>query len=205
MKNSTALAALALSLVFGTAAGAPSHLESPTIYENVASGIPWGQTFVAEDLFVLGARWYIGDPTQPDRSDVNELAGVADLVLFDASDISNPHELARTQVQDASGSSFGVSTFLFSSPVSTTIGSNYFIAIAANDPFGLGLVSLSSTYAGGSEALLIGGAVQFAGGRDTSFEVLSAVPIGPSAVFMLSGIVASLSCVRKPKSAVTKA
>ena len=154
MKNSITVSALALSLAFGSASAAPSHLESPTIYENVTNGGPWGQTFVAEDLFVLGARWYIGDPAQPDRSDVNELAGVADLVLFDVSDISNPHELARTQVQDAGGSAFGLSTFLFTFPVSTTIGSSYFIAIAANDAFGLGLVSLSSTYVGGGRSLL---------------------------------------------------
>ena len=205
MKNSITVSALALSLAFGSASAAPSHLESPTIYENVTNGGPWGQTFVAEDLFVLGARWYIGDPAQPDRSDVNELAGVADLVLFDVSDISNPHELARTQVQDAGGSAFGLSTFLFTSPVSTTIGSSYFIAIAANDAFGLGLVSLSSTYVGGAEAYFDGGAIQLAGGRDTSFEVLSAVPVGPSALFLLSGIVASLSWIRRLNSPATKA
>lgn len=119
-------------------------------------------------------------------------------MLFDVSDISNPLELARTQVQDIGGSTFGLSTFLFTSPAPTTIGSSYFIALEAHDAFGLGLVSLTSTYAGGSEALFDGGAFLLAGGRDTSFEVvLSAVPIGPSALFLLSGIVATWSRVRR--------
>ncbi len=129
------------------------------------------------EALVLGARWYIGDPTRPSDPRVNELSGVAHLVLYDVANVSNPLKVARTQIQDPSGTTSGLSTFLFSSPVMATIGSSYFIGIEAADSFGMGLRSLSSTYPGGAESYFDGSTfVVVWTGRNTSFEVLSAVP-----------------------------
>lgn len=203
MKRLITIAALTFSLACGSAVAAPSNLATPELYDNVENGGPWGQTFLAEDPLVLGVRWFIGDPLRLSDSRVNELIGTANLVLFDVADISNPLELARTQVQDAGGSTFGLSTFLFAAAVPTTVGSSYFIAIEADDAFGLGLRSLSSTYEGGGEAFFDAGTFMSID-RDTSFDVLSAVPIAPSAVLLISGIAALFSRVHKHRSPVAK-
>ncbi len=194
-----AVLALAVCTSIGPANAAPNHLAAPAAYDNVGGGVSWGQTFVSEESLILGARWYIEDPTRPNEPLVNALVGPADLVLYDATNIASPIELARTQVLDANGSLSGLSTLAFAAPVSTPVGGIFYIAIEAGDGFGTGLRSVdSSTYAGGSQAFINGGAiVEVASGRDTSFEILSAVPEPHTALLLLGAFGATLLRFRR--------
>lgn len=71
--------------------------------------------------------------------------------------------------------------------MATTVGGSYYIAIHAADAYGLGLRSLASTYAGGAETYMDGGAVVFAAaGRDTSFAIVP-VPEPEAYALMLAG------------------
>jgi len=152
----------------------PNHLAPPAVYDNAASG--FGQVFTAERHTFSGIRFYIGDPTRPGNPEVNALEGEADLVLYTASDLAKPVEVARTRVQESGHRSTGLTTFQLKNPVPVVIGQQYFVAIETADArFGLGLRdALRSTYNGGYQASLspAAGITPNPNGRDTSFEVL---------------------------------
>jgi hypothetical protein len=172
---------------------APIHLGSPEFYDNAGLGSPFGQTFIAEDLSFLGITFYIGDPTRPGELSVDALTGDADLVLYEATDLSSPVELERRRVQSGSTSTFGITTFTFSRQVSTVIGTRYFAAIDALDGFGLGLRSATSSYPGGSEAAKVGTVIQEIGGRDTAFAVIAVPEPGSVSLVVLGLVAAALS------------
>jgi hypothetical protein len=115
------------------------------------------------------------------------------LVLYDASNLLAPIELARDHVLSIGDSASGLVTFSFATAIPTAAGNNYFFAINALDGFGVGLRSLSSsTYAGGSEAwrnIGSGEITVISTGRDLSFEVTSvAVPEPKEWALMMIGI-----------------
>jgi hypothetical protein len=191
------LATIATAFLSSQAAALPNHLAPPAIYDNAKS--LFGQTFIAETDIVSGVSWYFGDPTRPGIEVVNELAGVTDLVLFDASNLSGPSEIGRNRVQQAGQQSFGLTTFSFSTPITVVPGRTYFIAVDTEDQyFGLGLRQQNeSSYDGGFEAMIdTSGGIAPAGGgppsnipgarvRDTSFEILSTPVPEPNGWLML--------------------
>jgi len=161
------------------------YLSPPTIYDNARDG--FGQTFVATGTSLRGISLYIRDPTRPDEN-VNELVGPADLVLSDISNPAHPIEIRRKQVL-ASGQSRPelLKTFLFDGPVPTIVGRKYFLSIATDDLFGLGLLQqFGSTYPGGAESYIncarnapcdlnlgpAGAVLEEQGGRDASFKII---------------------------------
>src|SRR6266852_6005355 len=65
------------------------HLAAPAAYDNVGgTAYEYGQTFIAVDSSFYGVQVYIGDPSRPTNSAVNELAGPAWLALYDVSNLS---------------------------------------------------------------------------------------------------------------------
>src|SRR5262245_47634760 len=151
------------------------HLAPPLVYDNAEPTRDYGQTFIAQDNFAAAVQLYINDPTRPDDPRVNELVGPADLVLYNATDLLNPIEIARSRVVPPGTSVEGLLTFLFDAPVPTEVGARYFFAISADDLYGVGLQDLDSTYDGGAEAFrdrTMGQIAEFFNGRDMSFAVL---------------------------------
>lgn len=188
MRTRNALLALPFALcILQPALASPDHLAVPAAYDNVGAGTVWGQTFTAESGSVLGASWYFGDPSRPDVAAVSALEGPADLVLFDATDLTSPIEIARTQAQGTGSRSFGLTGFMFSTGAPTAVGGSYFIGLDTLDPYGIGLRGLTaSTYSGGSQAYFDGGIIHVASlGRDTSFAIISAPVPEPSAYALL--------------------
>ena len=188
----------------------PNHLALPMVYDDAGElSSDYGQIFTSEANLVSGVRWYIGDPTRPGQENVDALEGAADLVLYDAADVNNPIELARTQVQGPAGFSEGLSTFEFDTPIVVMVGHSYFIGLDTDDLYGLGLrAHTMSTYDGGYEARLRAGILEPAGGggtnpitamRDTSFEILNdslIIPEPSSLVSCCFGIAAMVLCGR---------
>ncbi|MDX1998116.1 MAG: hypothetical protein SF066_10400 [Thermoanaerobaculia bacterium] len=167
-----------MGVVPGFRAGAQSsefylsidHLATPAAYDNLGAGLTAGQTFLAQAASIAGIRVLIGVNGQEDR-----LVGPADLVLYDASNLDLPVELARTTFLAPGVEISGLVDLFLESPVPATLGQRYFIAVFAPDLFGMGIRSISSsTYPGGAEGFLVGGQVAEAiSGRDVSFAVHS--------------------------------
>jgi hypothetical protein len=171
-----------------SAAADPGVLSPPALYDNAGGG--FGQLFEDTQPWISGVEFYIGDPTRPNNTTVNALTGVAYIDLYDATNLQDPVLLEESQVQDATGSSFGITTFNLDSPIMATIGGSYMFAINTADVFGLGLSSqTNSTYGPGYEtAIEPNGSIGKAGGndRDTSFLVLNQPPVPePSSIALL--------------------
>ncbi len=198
MKRTLSLTAVAL-LLTSTARADIDHLSLPTLWDNVGGTHRYGQTFLADDLFVLGFEVYIGDPTRPNDEGVNALVGPASIKLYDVASLSAPILLATSAILSASETSSGLSAFSFQTPVPTVPGGQYFFAFETTDLFGIGMRSLgSSTYAGGVEAYFnpaTGQVVAEPSGRDMSFKV-STVPEPTSGLLLLLGAV-GLVCRRR--------
>lgn len=155
------------------------NLLAPSLYDNTVVPVAAGQTFIAVSATVSGIRLFIGDPTRPGDPSVGPIQGPADLILLDATDLANPVELERTKILPFGSSLSGELDFMLSSPVSTVVGTRYFLGLSASTGFGLGLSSdqTTSTYAGGSEASLdASGITEHATGRDASFQVYGDCP-----------------------------
>jgi murein DD-endopeptidase MepM/ murein hydrolase activator NlpD len=161
--------------------GSPLVAGLPGVYDNAGGALDVGQTFVADKDNILGLRVYLGDPSRPDDSRVDELRGPAWLVLYDARDLSAPRELARAEVVENGASLFGLSELQLDSPVAVTIGQRYFFAIAAADGFGVGLgLQYDSTYANGAQATFdpsTGAVTENPLRRDVLFEVFAGVAL----------------------------
>lgn len=56
MKRLSVLLGIGLAAVCGASIAAPNHLAPPAFFDNVETGLPWGQTFVSEEPLVLGVR-----------------------------------------------------------------------------------------------------------------------------------------------------
>ena len=131
-----AIAAL-LALTNSWAHAEIDHLAVPSFYDNAeyfdgdrpGQNYYYGQTFIATDPSVTGVKLYIGDPSRPNVSEVNELSGPAELVLYDATNLLSPVELGRSLVVANAQSVQGLVTFSFTSPIPTTVGSMYFFSI----------------------------------------------------------------------------
>jgi hypothetical protein len=191
MKIHKSLASLFSTICVVSANASPSHQAEPTTYDNIGAGQISGQTFIADEGLLNGVSWYIGDPTRPNLASVNGLSGAASLVLYDASNLTSLIELSRQSIVGAGDSVLGLTRFDFAVPVSTQVGTTYYISIEAADGFGIGLRSLTqSTYADGSQAVLTQfGLALDASGRDTSFEIQSSPVPEPATIgLMLAGI-----------------
>ncbi len=191
------------------------HLATPGNYDNVG-GSPespdYGQTFIATASSISGFQVYIGDPDRQDVAGVNNLRGPADLILYNASNLSAAVEIARENNVVSSDSPVGGQslplTFTFTTPVSVNIGARYFFTIHAGDQYGIGLRSVSSsTYEGGAEAWIENSTslviAEHVAQKDLSFAVLSPgaapVPIPSTMLLLGSGLVGLLGLRRRFK------
>jgi len=170
-----------------------NHLDIPGVYDNVGGDSDFGQTFVAQDNLLSGFQVYIGDPTRPENTLVNELIGPADLILYNATNLLSPFEIARDTVVNSGSIVNGLSTFLFNAPVATEIGTKYFFIILADDNYGIGLqAQYVSTYGYGAEARINENTLEITEHeleRDLSFSVLSpsAQPVPEPSTMLLLG------------------
>lgn len=152
------------------------HLEQPAAYDN-AGTVPFGQTFVAMASNIAGMVVVIGDPNNP-TGNTGTLDGPARLVLYDATDPTNPVALGSTLLIGPGETLSGQVTLLFHTPIHTTVGRTYFSGIDTADIFGIGIRDLNtSTYSQGREAWINNGVIVEGGsGRDLSFQILRATP-----------------------------
>jgi len=167
-----------------TSTSRPNHLfnppgcdpVSPTACDNAGNGNVFGQTFIAEASATSGAQFRIGFNSTADER-LNGLEGIVSLNLYEVNSDGSLSELRTEQVQNAGDLAEGLTTFSFSTPVSTIIGNTYFIALEANDRFGMGITDTNSTstYLDGSQAFLLtdGRFFLHPTRRDTSFAILN--------------------------------
>ncbi len=149
---------------------------NPTACDNAGGAWVFGQTFAAETPTVRGVRFYIGYNSNPLDSR-SGLADVAFLNLYQVNSDNTVTLLKSEQVQNAGELSEGLSTFSFSTAVPVSVGNTYFIALKADDRYGMGLTDPSSlsTYPLGSQAFIRtdGTFLIHPSNRDVSFAILN--------------------------------
>jgi hypothetical protein len=198
-----AYASLVMSSVPVLAGDIVNHLATPLIYDT-ALALPRssGQTFLSDGQYVTGVDVYIADPTRLADPCCDTISGLAELHLYDATDLS---DYILLSVKQFDGSKLPVGTpasIDFDSPIPTVSGKRYAFFIFADDNYGLGLRSqTASTYSGGDEVLYPDDGNQIETGdegRDLSFAVRGIESIselvlktGQSTCYDISGAVIS--------------
>ena len=180
------LSAQAMAFDVGGLSYLVNHLATPPIYDNaVPMPEASGQTFLSDGQYVTGVDVYIGDPTRLDNPNVDVISGLAELHLYDATDLS---DYLLLSVKQFDGSTLPVGTpasIDFDSPILTSNGQRYAFFIFAEDGYGLGLrLQTQSTYSGGCQVRFPGdgGPITDCGsGRDLSFAVRGIGFISPDA------------------------
>ena len=180
------LSAQAMAFDVGGLSYLVNHLATPPIYDNaVPMPEAYGQTFLSDGQYVTGVDVYIGDPTRLDNPNVDVIPGLAELHLYDATDLS---DYLLLSVKQFDGSTLPVGTpasIDFDSPILTSNGQRYAFFIFAEDGYGLGLrLQTQSTYSGGCQVRFPGdgGPITDCGsGRDLSFAVRGIGFISPDA------------------------